>query len=240
MSVIIDGTSGITSPTLDLTSGQLSVADGGTGVSTSTGSGSNVLSTSPTLLSPLIAGATSGAITLASPSVAGTNTITLPAQTGTVETLGVGTSVASTSGTSITFTGIPAWAKRITVMFSGVSTSGTSNWLIQIGSGSLVTTGYVGAGSVVGAATCISSSFTTGFGIKNASASTILSGAYALTLFTGTTWVINGNLGEAVSPATYTTGGGIALGGALDRVVITTVNGTDTFDAGSINITWEG
>jgi len=52
MSVIIDGTSGITSPTLDLTSGQLSVADGGTGVSTSTGSGNNVLSTSPTLVTP--------------------------------------------------------------------------------------------------------------------------------------------------------------------------------------------
>jgi hypothetical protein len=34
MSVIIDGTSGITSPTLDLTSGQLSVADGGTGSAT--------------------------------------------------------------------------------------------------------------------------------------------------------------------------------------------------------------
>jgi hypothetical protein len=33
--------------------------------------------------------------------------------------------------------------------------------------------------------------------------------------------------------------GGVALGGALDRVRITTVNGTDTFDAGSINILYE-
>jgi hypothetical protein len=69
--------------TLTLTNA-LGVSYGGTGTTTSTGSGATVRATSPTLLSPLIAGATSGAITLASPAVAGTNTITLPAQTGTV------------------------------------------------------------------------------------------------------------------------------------------------------------
>jgi len=146
---------------------------------------------------------------------------------------------ASTSGTFIDFTGIPSWVKRITVMFNGVSTSNVSNWLIQIGSGSVTTTGYAGAGSVVGAASCITTAFTTGFGIRNASATTVLSGAYVLTLVTGNTWVINGNLGEVASPATYTTGGVLALSGALDRVRITTVSGTDTFDAGSINVLYE-
>ena len=52
MSVVIDGTSGITSPNLDLTSGQLAVADGGTGVSTSTGTGATVRAVSPALTTP--------------------------------------------------------------------------------------------------------------------------------------------------------------------------------------------
>jgi hypothetical protein len=36
------------------------------------------------------------------------------------------------------------------------------------------------------------------------------------------------------------TGGSIALAALLTAVRITTVNGTDTFDAGSINILYEG
>jgi len=44
-----------------------------------------------------------------------------------------GTAVASTSGTSIDFTSIPSWVKRVTVMFAGVSTNGTGSYLIQIG-----------------------------------------------------------------------------------------------------------
>ena len=35
----------------------------------------------------------------------------------------------TTSGTSIDFTGIPSWVKRITVMFQGVSTTGSSQVL---------------------------------------------------------------------------------------------------------------
>ena len=56
--------------------------------------------------------------------------------------INAGTAVASTSGTAITFTGIPSTAKRITVMFNGVSTNGSSDLLLQIGSGSVTTTGY--------------------------------------------------------------------------------------------------
>jgi hypothetical protein len=34
--------------------------------------------------------------------------------------------------------------------------------------------------------------------------------------------------------------GHVSLSGALDRIRLTTVNGTDTFDAGSVNIIYEG
>lgn len=78
----------------------------------------------------------------------------------------LGTAVASTSGTSIDFTGIPSWAKKITVMFSGVSTSGTSVIQIQLGSGSVQTSGYASnaSGFTSGVATA---QYTSGFGISD-------------------------------------------------------------------------
>lgn len=154
--------------------------------------------------------------------------------------LTLATAQNSTSGTSIDFTSIPSWVKRITVMFNGVSTSGTSNLLVQIGdSGGIEATGYVGAGSVIGATGVISTSYTTGFGIKSAIATAFLSGAYTLVLVSSDTWVISGNVAEAISPANCITGGKKTLTGTLDRIRVTTVNGTDTFDAGTINIIYD-
>ena len=82
--------------------------------------------------SVILTGDTSGTLTLSAPLVAGTNTVTLPAATGTISLLTQATSV-SASGTSVDFTGIPSWAKRITVMLAGVSGSGTSVILFQLG-----------------------------------------------------------------------------------------------------------
>ena len=152
------------------------------------------------------------------------------------------TAVASTSGTSIDFTSIPSWAKRITIMFAGVSTNGTSIPQVQIGSGSVTTTGYVCASTFTYNSTTLNASFTTGFGYANLIlAANILSGHLTLTLITGNTWVCSSMLAQTTGTvSTSATAGYLALGGALDRVRITTVNGTDTFDAGSINIMYEG
>ena len=151
-----------------------------------------------------------------------------------------GTAVASTSGTSIDFTGIPSYVKRITVMFSGVSTNGTSNYLVQLGTSSGPTTsGYVGSASVVttGVAT---SNITTGFGVyNNLGAATVISGALTITTLGSNAWVAFGVSAINTAIGTMPTGGSVTLGGTLDRVRITTVNGTDTFDAGTINILYE-
>jgi hypothetical protein len=192
--------------------------------------------------SVIISGDTSGAITVSAPAVAGTNTLTLQAATATNSVNTLGTAVASTSGTSIDFTGIPSWVKRITVMLSGVSTSSTSNPQIQLGAGSVTTSGYLGTGSnfASGVAT---SNYTTGFGIwasANWLAANVVSGGLVITNITGNTWVAFGSWGISNSNGVGTTAGNIALSGTLDRVRITTVNGTDTFDAGSINILYEG
>lgn len=154
----------------------------------------------------------------------------------------LGTAQASTSGTSIDFTGIPAWVKRITVMFNGVSTNGTSNPQIQIGSGSVDTAGYISRAVASGSSATVTATSTSGFAIVSGTAANVLYTTVTLNLLTGNTWIasIAGGLTDGTS--TYLCGGGgnKALSGALDRVRITTVNGTDTFDAGSINILYEG
>ena len=154
------------------------------------------------------------------------------------------TAVATTSGTSVDFTSIPSWVKRITVMFSGVSTNGTSAPQIQIGSGSVTTTGYLGSNSLaINAATTASTLFASGFGIgvntSNWTAAMLVHGSVQITLISGNTWVATGSVGRSDAAGTFLTNGSVALGGTLDRVRITTVNGTDTFDAGSINILYE-
>jgi hypothetical protein len=204
--------------------------------------------------SQVFAGDTSGSITIQAPAVAGTSVLTLPANTtATIATIGPatgsiltsGTAQASTSGTSIDFTGIPSWAKRITVMFSGVSLSGTSNILIQIGAGSVQTTGYLSNSNYDTGPSGAGFSTTAGYGIAMAGAAiNAISGLITITLLNSATgtWVESAVLSfDNVAAAGYTiqSAGTKTLSGTLDRVRITTVNGTDTFDAGSINILYE-
>jgi hypothetical protein len=123
-------------------------------------------------------------------------------------------------------------------MFNGVSTNGTSNVQMQIGSGSVTTTGYTSqnwAGSASGV-------ITSGFLLTQSfTAASTWSGTAQLTLIGSNTWVATGIVvyTNATSVGEQMAGNSPALSGALDRVVITTVNGTDTFDAGVINIQYE-
>jgi hypothetical protein len=182
--------------------------------------------------------------TLTSPTLT-TPTITSPTINGTpvmgASVITSGTSQASTSGTSITFSSIPSWVKRIVVMLNGVSTSGTSRVLVQVGAGSVTVTGYLGATTQTSdAQTPTGYNFSTGFiADGSGSAASVRYGQIVLTLLTGNTWVEAGAIGRSDSASTSTSAGVIALSGTLDRVVVTTVNGTDTFDAGSINIQYE-
>jgi hypothetical protein len=162
--------------------------------------------------------------------------------TGTLRPLVSGTAVASTSGTSIDFTSIPSWVKRITVMFKGVSANGTSNWLVRLGtSGGIASTGYLGSAGYLGASPSGGRS-TTGFIFLIGGSGQIMHGPMVITLQDSATntWVQQGTLGDSSQDYIFFSGGSAVLSGALDRVRITTVNGTDTFDAGSINILYEG
>lgn len=200
---------------------------------------------------------TTGAVTLAGTLVAGNGGtgLTSPGTSGNVLTsngsawtsssgsrVTLATAQASTSGTSIDFTSIPAGVKRITVMFTGVKATdtGTGNAAIciQIGdSGGIETTGYASSsnqpnfGSVV----------TTAFPVEPYSDPTnTLDGAMNLFLTDSSaySWVASGVVGSS-SGGTKVSGGSKSLSAELDRVRITTVGGTSAFTAGSINIQYE-
>ena len=195
------------------------------------------------MASLVLSGDTSGSITVSAPAVSGSTTQTLVNVTGTLAPIVSGTAVASTSGTSIDFTSIPSWVKRITVMFQGVSTSGTSDPQIQLGTSSgVATTGYLGSSTSIAGTSAASSNYTTGIALRAGGASPAASvrhGGVTISNVTGNTWMGFGIVGYSDSATTVNTGASITLGGTLDRVRITTVNGTDTFDAGTINILYE-
>lgn len=156
---------------------------------------------------------------------------------GTVTALVSGTAQAATSGTSIDFPSIPSWVKRITVMFSGVSTTGTSDFLIQIGdSNGLSNSGYTSAAVAIGSTPALASS-TAGFIITQVVAATsFYNGHVVITNITGNSWVSSHTFGAG----TPQVGSGIkTLTGTLDRLRVTTATGTNTFDAGTINILYE-
>ena len=184
--------------------------------------------TNKTVTAPVLSGSVTGTYTLAGTPTMGASVITS------------GTTVATTSGTSIDFTGIPSWVKRITVMFNGVSTNGTTVYMIQIGDGTITTSGYTGATSaLVDAASVNSGSYSSGFSIRSTVAADVLSGHFVLTTLSSNIWIASGVLGSTGRIANYLAGGTKSLSGTLDRLRLTTAGGTDTFDAGSVNILYE-
>lgn len=155
--------------------------------------------------------------------------------------LTLGTAQATTSGTSIDFTGIPSWAKRVTVLFYNVSTNGTATVQIQLGtSAGPTTTGYLTSTWEFYAS---SSASTTGFNLDRVGSSvsntTVRSGQVQFCNITGNTWTGVGQIARTDIAYANAIQGAVPLASTLDRIRITTVGGTDTFDAGSINIMYE-
>jgi hypothetical protein len=205
-------------------------------------------------------GSTSGYTEIDAPAAGGNNTLVLPTGNGTADqalvTNGSGTlsfadrgrmvletAQASTSGTSIDFTSIPSWVKRVTVMFEGVSTNGSSLPRLQLGdSGGIETTGYSGqSAQIYGGASGSAFASSAGFDIFSDGASNGIAGHAVFTLISGSTWVFSFTGATSAGVALVLVSGGVkTLSATLDRIRITTVNGTDTFDAGSINILYEG
>lgn len=186
--------------------------------------------------------AVAGLIELATQNEVNAMTDTTRALVPNHNTIVLGTPVASTSGTSIDFTGIPDGVRRIVIGISGMSTNGTSDLIVQIGdSGGIETAGYLGANSSIGAGVA-TTNYTAGFGLNSSvAAATTSHGTATLSLMDSTnfTWAYSSILGQS-NAATTSLGSGVkSLSTVLDRVRITTAGGANTFDAGSINVMYE-
>ena len=151
----------------------------------------------------------------------------------------MGTAQSTATGATIyDFSGIPSWAKRITVMLQGVSLSGTDSILIQIGdSGGLENTGYISSGTGFTGTAGSTVNNTTGFILPTDTAAYIVSGCVVLTNLTGNVWIASG-AGKLATSASWVCGGDKTLSATLDRVSVIRT-GTNTFDAGTVNIMWE-
>lgn len=157
---------------------------------------------------------------------------------GTVNAGGTNPFPAISGPNIVNFTGIPSWVKRITVTFSGVSTNGTSNIWLQIGdAGGIETTGYV-SGVLNGGTVTATATSTSAFLLDAAvGLSTSDNGTATIVKVSGNTWVCSSILNNG--GVSKVQGGTKTLSDTLTQLSITAANGTDLFDAGSINILYE-
>lgn len=205
-----------------------------------TGTGNMVFATSPTLSSPVLNTAVTGTA-IADASAMAAMTATNLIVTPNANKIILGTE-QSGSSTSIDFTSIPAGVRRITINVVGLSSNGTDNFLVQLGdSGGFENTGYTSACNAVGTSTITSSA---GFLItpSDVQAAAAYHGRIVLTLEDSSdhTWVSTAQLYSSGGASTMPNSVGTkSLSAELTQVRITTSGGTNSFDAGVVNILFE-
>jgi len=192
---------------------------------------------------------TAGAMTIETASLLGR----FAAGTGAIQRIGLGNTAAAvslginqsaeqatTSGTAIDFTGIPAGVRRFTLLLNRVSTNGTSPYVLRLGtSASVEATGYEGVAREEGVGQTQESTgvvLVTGPGAANT-----YSGRITGELISGDIWLITGLIGRSnLSDGRLTyTSYAKTLSGTLDRLRLTTVGGANNFDAGTARARWE-
>lgn len=155
--------------------------------------------------------------------------------------ISLGTQQATTSGTFKDFTAIPSWARQVTVAFQSVSTNGTADILVQLGAGGTPTTsGYTGQSAFSWSGGTGTTTSADGIPVFNNDPGFLHFGHLTFLNVNGNDWLASGHFatGGSYQGATVSSGV-IQLSGVLDNLRVLTANGTDAFDAGSVNIAWQ-
>jgi hypothetical protein len=145
------------------------------------------------------------------------------------------------TGTQITFSAIPSWVTRVTILFDSVRRSGTSPIELRIGDVfGIQSTGYTGAVTYyynIGTLQTV----TTGFQlIHNVAATNVVDGFVTLTKVGVNKWAISSGLGFVTTiQSPITLSGTKTLANSLTQLQLTMSNGTDTFNQGNFNVFWE-
>lgn len=183
-------------------------------------SGSVVLPVSPTITSPTITGAVMN---------------TMASSVLTSKT------AQAASGATVSFTGIPSWAKRITVLLSGVVTVSTGLPAIRAGAGSYEATGYSSTNNAIGATSVTSSlSATTSWDLQNSGGSAqVYSGQLVITRLEGYLYTIAGQIMYGTNGSAALTTGYKTFSGDISQLQLRMSTGADTFNGGTINIMYE-
>jgi len=177
----------------------------------------------------------------------GTGATSAAAASATIAPIQLQTAVATTSGATKDFTSIPAGVKRVTLNLTGVSTTGNSPVVVQIGpSGGVETSGYLGCNFCSAASGFGNAAHTAYFSLTQTAdggnlASSVRNGSLTFNLLeaSSNTWTVTGIISHSDVDANVFTSGSKPLAGALSIVRLTTAGGSHTFDAGKVSVSWE-
>jgi hypothetical protein len=217
------------------TAAQTKTINAGTGLT-----GGGALSTNPTLS---IAAGGVGATQLASDAV--TTAKILDANVTPAKLSQPFTAIGSQSatGASITFSGIPSWARRVTIVLDSLLMATSDTPIIQLGtSGGAETTNY--ASTAVAANGGNVNKYDPSFGVPGpgfvltGSSGTTNTGQIVLSHIGGNVWVAFGNVGGYALNNVYVMTGRKALAAALTQVIIKSQFGANLL-SGAVNVFYE-
>ena len=144
-------------------------------------------------------------------------------------------------GTSASYTNIPPWVNQITITINGMSTNGTTVPNILLGtSAGYVSSGYSGClGSDSNSeASSFSSSILLANNVASWNSARVEYTVVTLYHMGSNIWVFRVNIGFSDSASASTGNGTVTLPSILDRIQLT-INGTQVFNTGSINIRYQ-
>jgi hypothetical protein len=152
------------------------------------------------------------------------------------------TAVPFNSTASIIFTGIPSWAKKISVLFDRITLSGANHYLIRLGT----TSGFEGSGykaqTTIANSGLATANRTDGFVIWNSVATVQTSGMITIANVSSNNWIASGVTSwiDNTASVVMSAGSKTLSTGVLDRIQILSGNGADTFTGGTLNLIYEG